>query len=390
MIKKYFIASICLTSLAGSVVTHAAADLARFDPQTRTISVLGNCSGREVVVLIKFAKTHEIWASSNPPCENGHYKYTQAVPPDQITPDGFDVQTIDGGYSALQQNKTSGATAGSVEKVATPPFLDSGAVVIGDASVTALEAETAGSGFSLDGILQSVFGIVRGVGDAFQQFSTILANTVKATFVAAVDMFTKNLTILPDGAITVPEGANQISGRGMLAAGVAEVFIQNSLVASSSKILLTPTSQTDLPLAVTRKEDGNGFAVGVPRPVSAPVSFDWLLIKTYRAGGDSISVPLANPPVVEPHLQVVLPSSPPPPIHSADIQSSSSSSHVEISIPPPPPPDDKIVSTSTADTIPSAPVATETVSSSVPAVSSTPIVAQTSPESASSTPSISQ
>jgi hypothetical protein len=136
----------------------------------------------------------------------------------------------------------------------------------------------------IDAILSQMFGIVADVTDAVQTFTTVVANSVKASLVAVVDLFAKNATILPGGSLTVPSGANQIAGESWLDAGASDVFVSNSAITSSSNVIVTPNTPVGVPLAVTDKEDGVGFHVGIQSPQAVPISFDWLIVQTYDAG----------------------------------------------------------------------------------------------------------
>lgn len=72
--------------------------------------------------------------------------------------------------------------------------------------------------------------------------------------------------------------ANKISGIGKIVAGDKSVDIENPLVKSNSRILITPTSETNLVLAVTEKAEGKKFTVSVAQPGIKDIVFDWFLI----------------------------------------------------------------------------------------------------------------
>jgi len=136
----------------------------------------------------------------------------------------------------------------------------------------------------LDSVLSQFFGILTDAAAAIQNFSIVVADKVKASLIATVSLFSKTITLLPQGSLTVPEGENQMAGEGWLNAGATDVFIPNTSVVSSSKIIITPTSPIDTPLAATQKIDGVGFHVGIARASSAPIHFDWLIVQSYSAG----------------------------------------------------------------------------------------------------------
>ena len=267
-----------LVTLGGmSFVAQASTAHVVYDQSSGTLSVTGNCSSRFVLVVIRRASDGSIWGSSNPDCEKGTYSYSITVPPSDRTGGTFIVDTVDGGTVPANANTalSSGATAATVtfsEPVLAP---DTTSITIDTSSLAAAPPD---DGTFLDNILQGIFGIV-----------TSVVNTVKATVVAAMQIFAKTFTVLPGGSIVVPKGVNQVAGEGWLAAGMNDVFIPDALVASSSEIIVTPTSPTDLPLSVTQKIDGQGFHVSTLRPPSVPISFAWLVIGTYASGPATVS-----------------------------------------------------------------------------------------------------
>jgi len=82
-------------------------------------------------------------------------------------------------------------------------------------------------------------------------------------------------------AITVAEFrvvAGKISGSGKIEAGKKDIEIENPLVKPSSRILITPTSETNLVLAVTDKKEGEKFIVSSPQITDKDITFDFFLI----------------------------------------------------------------------------------------------------------------
>ncbi|MEK7612132.1 MAG: hypothetical protein AAB407_02210, partial [Patescibacteria group bacterium] len=137
-------------------------------------------------------------------------------------------------------------------------------------------------------------GVLAAVNDFTAVFTQSAGKVMKYVFdsivvkVAAIQkLFTRELVITPDGTITVPSGANQMSGSGMIPAGSDTVTIDNALVTSDAKIFVTPTIGTDASLAVVGKSAGQSFTVRIVSPVSYDIPFDWLIFQTYQAGGDS-------------------------------------------------------------------------------------------------------
>jgi len=151
---------------------------------------------------------------------------------------------------------------------------------------------TASSTFSIGGALQQFFGVIADVGNTIQTF-------IRASMIAVENLFVKTEVVLPGGTIKVPSGPDQMSGSATLAALSSEIFIANAQVSSSSKIFITPTTLTDVPLVVTSKQDGVGFTVGVTNPQANDISFDWIMTQSYHVGGNDVSwseraVPVAS------------------------------------------------------------------------------------------------
>lgn len=74
------------------------------------------------------------------------------------------------------------------------------------------------------------------------------------------------------------EGVN--AGSGAIKAGESSIFVETVSVTASSKIIVTATRVTRQPLAVSEKEVGRGFMVGVAEPVLEDLPFDWWIIDT--------------------------------------------------------------------------------------------------------------
>ena len=71
---------------------------------------------------------------------------------------------------------------------------------------------------------------------------------------------------------------NKISGSGKISEGSKSADLENPLVKPSSRILITPTSETNLVLAVTGKTEGKSFTVSTAQPAAKDVLFDWFVI----------------------------------------------------------------------------------------------------------------
>ena len=74
------------------------------------------------------------------------------------------------------------------------------------------------------------------------------------------------------------EGIN--AGSGAIKAGESSTFVETVSVTPSSKIIITATRVTHQPLAVSEKEVGRGFTVGVTEPVLEDLPFDWWIVDT--------------------------------------------------------------------------------------------------------------
>jgi len=281
--KKLFItlgsaaALTAIITIAGMANARAATEQVLFGSDG-TLNVSGTCTGRFAIVIIRNSSDGSIWGSSNPDCVNGSYKYSIKVPDADRQGGTYKVQVSD---AATADGSAPTSTAANEQPIvfAPAPVTTEISNVVIDTSTTATTTDES----FLDDTLQKFFTVVMDVGDAVQQFTTIFANTVKASLVATVNLFTKNLTLLPGGSITVPTGANEISGSDWLSAGMTDVFIPNTSVTTSSKIILTPQSLISSPIAVTNKQPGVGFHVTVATPQAQAVQFDWLIVQTYGA-----------------------------------------------------------------------------------------------------------
>lgn len=108
----------------------------------------------------------------------------------------------------------------------------------------------------------------------------------KTDLAEKIDFFNGLVTIDKEGsmsaqAITTGElkvQANKISGAGKILVGSKTVEVENPSIGSNSRILITPTSETDDVLSVTTKEEGKKFVVSLAKPAEADISFDWLLV----------------------------------------------------------------------------------------------------------------
>jgi hypothetical protein len=287
MKKLLTITTFAAALIFGMGVAHAATEQVSFDTSGGALNVSGTCSGRYALVVIRRAADNSIWGSSNPDCVQGAYTYSIPVSDADRQGGTFKVQVFD---EASADGTIPVSSAGNgmqpVVFTAVPVTTDesTATIVIDTSSI----ATTTDESF-LDDTLSNIFGIVMNVGDAVQSFTTIFANTVKASLVATVQLFAKTITLLPGGSINVPTGANQTAGSNWLGAGVTDVFIPNASVATSSEIIVSPTSPAATPLSVTDKTPGVGFHVTVLSPQPQAISFDWLVVQTYAASAPAQS-----------------------------------------------------------------------------------------------------
>ncbi len=179
------------------------------------------------------------------------------------------------------------------------------------------------------------------ISEAAAQVSEILSSGLSSLVESVFDkivakvavlahLFSRDLTILPDGAISVPEGENQISGSTVMPAGATEIFIANTKVTLGSKIFITPTTVTSAPLSVTEKSEGQGFRVAVSSPANQDIYFDWLIISSYRPDG---STPPPPPPGDEPPPPPPgdePPPPPPPPSPTVDLKANDSDTAITV------------------------------------------------------------
>ncbi len=67
-------------------------------------------------------------------------------------------------------------------------------------------------------------------------------------------------------------------GKGSIKVGETEVIIKSTSVTGNSNIFLTPTVETDVPLAVVEKIAGNYFKVKIVKEAEEDISFNWWIV----------------------------------------------------------------------------------------------------------------
>jgi hypothetical protein len=102
----------------------------------------------------------------------------------------------------------------------------------------------------------------------------------------AINIFNGKVTINKDGAFTAETIiaseyktiSGKISGSGRIPAGLDSVDIKSTYVRPNSRILITPTTQTALPVSVISKIDGEKFTASIQTPAATDITFDWFII----------------------------------------------------------------------------------------------------------------
>ncbi|MBI4038263.1 hypothetical protein HY387_01310, partial [Candidatus Daviesbacteria bacterium] len=68
------------------------------------------------------------------------------------------------------------------------------------------------------------------------------------------------------------------TGSGKISAGAKSAEIPSSVVETTSRILVTPTVETNMPLSVISKKAGQSFTVSIPTPAFQDIPFDWFIV----------------------------------------------------------------------------------------------------------------
>lgn len=130
------------------------------------------------------------------------------------------------------------------------------------------------------------------VDGIFSIESGSIINSIPALFIQKssqanlVDFFDGKITLDRDGtlkaaSVIVAEFkvlANKISGSAKIPKGERQIKVENKLIKEDSRILITPTSEIDSVLAVTKKLDNEGFVVSTAKILVEDATFDWWVI----------------------------------------------------------------------------------------------------------------
>lgn len=214
---------------------------------------------------------------------------------------------LDALKAQLEQNtsEVKSSNSSEVNLGLTPPeeLLATGSATLADLKVT----NTLSSDTLITALDATISGVFKALGNSFLSNTTIAGDlVVDGTFsisqnslnalttlyiqsnpmAEVVDFFNGQVTIDNEGnliaqTITVAEfkvSANKISGNGQIKAGTKSVEIKNTLVNTNSRILITPTSDTNLVIAVTNKTPGQNFTVSIPSQTSTDINFDWWMV----------------------------------------------------------------------------------------------------------------
>ena len=163
----------------------------------------------------------------------------------------------------------------------TPILVD---VHPGVATLSSLENE---SQTFADYVIAAVADVANQVTASAGKLIQSVFDKIVAKIVVAAHLFSRDLTILPDGEINVPDGTNQISGAAVIPQGQSSITIPNTKITAGSKIFVTPTVAAPYQLAVVGKNPGNGFTVGIAGMAPFDIPFDWFILSTYPVNGGS-------------------------------------------------------------------------------------------------------
>lgn len=259
---------------------------------------IASLEDRIAALEVRISENSENSVKQNISGSDGQTEATQSADLTQST-------ASDSGSLADRSSDTSGTPSSSDTLNLTPPdvLLATGSAALADLKVagtlssdtlftaqdgkisgdlnvfgkTTLANTTIAGDLNIDGTLSLTGNSLNNLGTLYIQNSPLAA---------LVDFF-NGLVIIDKGgnlraqSVTVAEFkvvTNKISGSGKIPAGSKFIEIENVLVSPSSRILITPTSETDLVLAVTDKEEGKRFTVSVVRDTTNDINFDWFMV----------------------------------------------------------------------------------------------------------------
>jgi len=98
--------------------------------------------------------------------------------------------------------------------------------------------------------------------------------------VTASEIKTNKLTISNNSIASSSATLSASIGKATLPSGETKVTVQTADVVESSKVFITPTTQTDKVLSVTNIESGKSFDVSILSPTTVDINFNWWVVQT--------------------------------------------------------------------------------------------------------------
>jgi hypothetical protein len=191
-----------------------------------------------------------------------------------------------GAYSGIEGEEASVVVFIGAESISWNDLADAETDVSEIADESSVEGQNAVIEF-VDTVQDKIADIAFAILNKTDNLNIVITNKLTALAASVQDFFAKNISILPNGSISLPSGENQIAGIGMLSIGSTDVFIQNEQIDENTTIYLSPTSELDSPLYIGKKEPGKGFHVRTKTASNVEVTFDWFFVKTYRPKGNA-------------------------------------------------------------------------------------------------------
>ena len=216
-------------------------------------------------------------------------------------------EKLDVGSENLETESSSSAMLTELEELdLTPPdiLLATSSAILADIAVIS-NAEISGKLTSYEAEIKDSFKvlgetilaktIIAGdliVDGTFYIENGSIINSIPTLFIQKssqtklVDFFEGKITLdwngnLKASIVVVAEFkvlANKISGSAKIPKGENQIKVENKLIKQDSRILITPTSEIDSVLAVTSKDENEGFVVSTAKILPEDTSFDWWVI----------------------------------------------------------------------------------------------------------------
>ncbi len=290
----------------------SAASSVYYNPDSKELIINGDCSGDTANIVMYKRATNTGWGSFSAPCVNNQFSLTEKMTEWKIDEGQYDVKIVDN--AAQKKNNGKFFNFGNNDNRVTvnitnlvPPAPESPLSQVSTSSDTtttppagftgvgSLSTSTEQAIADQQSLLEQLFGVFKAIEESIVRVTTLFAESVRTTLISTVQFFSKNITVLPEGSVTLPSGTNQITGHAEIPADADHIFISNTQVTVDSRIILTPLHNIIAPLAVTNKIAGQGFEVSIVAPLKEPLPFDWVLFQTYSAGGEVYTIPVNLP-----------------------------------------------------------------------------------------------